>query len=66
LNPDIVIADLTDSNPNVYWELGVRHSLKSGTILIKDHNYKIPFDLSKIGILSYYPEKHIKHEKFRR
>ena len=25
---DIVIADLTDKNPNVYWELGVRQSLK--------------------------------------
>jgi hypothetical protein len=39
-NSDIVIADLTDSNPNVYWELGIRHSLKNGTITVKDIDYK--------------------------
>src|SRR3989304_4593293 len=27
---DVVVADLTDHNPNVFWELGVRHSYKQG------------------------------------
>src|SRR6266550_6124876 len=31
---DVVVADLTDLNPNVFYELGVRHALRSGTILI--------------------------------
>src|ERR1700722_10985925 len=31
---DVVIADITDLNPNVFYELGVRHALRSGTILI--------------------------------
>lgn len=31
---DIVIADLTDHNPNVCYELGIRHGLKVGTILL--------------------------------
>ena len=31
---DLVIADLTDHNANVCYELGVRHSLKIGTILL--------------------------------
>ncbi len=26
---DIVLADLTDMNPNVFYELGVRHTLKT-------------------------------------
>ena len=31
---DLVVADLTDHNPNVCYELGVRHGLKIGTILL--------------------------------
>ena len=35
-NSDLVVADVTYYNPNVYYELGVRHALsKHGTILIR-------------------------------
>jgi uncharacterized protein (TIGR02996 family) len=51
---DIVIADLSESNPNVYWELGVRHVLaKSGTVTIIDENHKIPFDLGQYRTITY-------------
>ena len=30
----VVIADLTDRNSNVFYELGVRHSLKNRTIML--------------------------------
>jgi hypothetical protein len=49
----IVVADLTDGNPNVFWELGVRQSFRHGTITIADSSYKIPFDTSNKGILRY-------------
>ncbi|MCX6649269.1 MAG: hypothetical protein NTV61_07770 [Candidatus Bathyarchaeota archaeon] len=66
-NSDIVVADLTDSNPNVYWELGIRHSLKNGTITIKDIDYKKRvFDVSTIGTINYYPKDYIKNEKFKK
>lgn len=48
-NADIVIADLTHLNPNVFYEIGIRHTLRrNGTILIIDkaRTTGIPFDLS--------------------
>lgn len=62
---DIIVADLTDSNPNVFWELGIRHSYENGTITIMDDGYRLPFDLSKIGTLKYYPKNHLKNEGFK-
>jgi len=61
---DIVVADLTDWNPNVFWELGVRLSFKHGTITIAEEGTKLPFDISTKGTL-YYPENHIRIQEFR-
>ncbi len=41
----IVLADLTDRNANVFYELGVRHTLKDRTILVAQDEQDIPFDL---------------------
>lgn len=41
----VVLADLTDHNANVFYELGVRHSLKDRTILVAQKTEDIPFDL---------------------
>jgi hypothetical protein len=41
----VVVADLTDRNANVFYELGVRHSLKNRTILLAQRREDIPFDL---------------------
>jgi hypothetical protein len=60
----VVVADLTDANPNVYWELGIRQSFKHGTVTIAEEGTKIQFDLSVKGIL-YYSDDHMKNEKFR-
>ena len=45
---DIVIADLSEGNANVFYELGIRHALhKCSTILIIQEGYDIPFDLKQ-------------------
>src|SRR5208283_4208247 len=62
----IVVADLTDHNPNVFWELGIRQSFKNGTITIAQEGTKLPFDISSKGTLFYYPDSHIKNAKFTR
>ncbi|MDD5462390.1 MAG: TRAFs-binding domain-containing protein [Methylococcales bacterium] len=43
---DLVVADLTLDNPNVWYELGVRHALRArGIVLIQAPRDKQPFDI---------------------
>lgn len=51
----IVVADLTDANANVYWELGVRQSFAHCTITIAEDGTSLPFDISTKATLEYYP-----------
>jgi hypothetical protein len=62
----VVVADLTDHNPNVYWELGVRQSFKNGTITIAESGTRLPFDIGGKGTLFYFPKDHLKDAGFRR
>jgi SepF-like predicted cell division protein (DUF552 family) len=50
---DVVIADLTDRNPNVFYELGVRHTLRNRTILISQALHHVPSDLRPYGVVLY-------------
>ena len=60
----VVVADLTDHNCNVYWELGIRQSFKHGTVTIAQEGTELPFDISTKGILTYYPKNHVKMTEF--
>ncbi|NTW33488.1 MAG: hypothetical protein HGB12_12845 [Bacteroidetes bacterium] len=54
MHSDIVIADVTYPNPNVFYELGLRHACKPGTIIIKDKNGpKVPFDIAHLRNIEY-------------
>ena len=50
---DVVIADLTDRNPNVCYELGIRHTLKNRTILITQSMDDVPSDLQSYWVITY-------------
>lgn len=50
---DVVIADLTDNNPNVFYELGVRHTLGKPTILIAQGKEYVPSDLISYPTVFY-------------
>jgi len=54
---DLVIADLTGRNANVFYELGVRHALfKCGTIPILRDGETLPFDIAPYRTIFYSTE----------
>lgn len=53
LNSYVVIADITNPNPNVFYELGVRHSISPRTILISQTSDSIPSDLKEYRTIVY-------------
>ena len=51
---DVVIADISIHNANVYYELGIRHALRARTtILIRARADEVPFDLRTDRYLEY-------------
>jgi O-acetyl-ADP-ribose deacetylase (regulator of RNase III) len=55
---EVCIADITTLNPNVFYELGVRHALCRGvTILIRIKGQPLPFDISNLRVFEYGPPK---------
>jgi tetratricopeptide (TPR) repeat protein len=54
LKADLVVADLSTSNLNAMYELGVRHALKPRTtIIIAEEQFTSPFDVNHIAIRRY-------------
>ena len=46
LEDDLVIADITYKNPNVFYELAIRHYTDKPVIQIKEYSEVIPFDVT--------------------
>ena len=54
MNSDVVIADVSSPNGNVYYELGVRQAISSGrTILVARRGITLPFDIAAQRVLFY-------------
>lgn len=49
----LVVADLTGSNANVYYELGIAHGFKKRVILVTQSIDELPFDLKSYRVIPY-------------
>lgn len=53
LNCELVIANLTGNNPNVMYEVGIRHAFELPMIFICNNETKLPFDLQDMTVRFY-------------
>lgn len=53
LEADLVIADLTEHNPNVFYELAVRHAASKPIIHVIGSGEQIPFDVSDFRTVKF-------------
>jgi hypothetical protein len=53
IDAPLVIADLSNYNPNVFYELAVRHAAKKPVIQIIAENQPLPFDIAQMRTIYY-------------
>jgi hypothetical protein len=53
IEAEIIIAEITPSNQNVFYELGYAHALKKPAILLAEKGKKLPFDIQGYRTLFY-------------
>lgn len=49
----IIVADLTNKNPNVFYELGLAHAIGKDVIIISQKIEDVPFDLKALRCIIY-------------
>ncbi len=49
----IIVADLTDRNPNVFYEVGISHTLGKEVIMLVQDMNDVPFDLRHLRAIVY-------------
>jgi nucleoside 2-deoxyribosyltransferase len=49
----VLVAELTQRNPNVFYELGLAHALEKPVVLISSNEADVPFDLHHIRVIYY-------------
>jgi len=49
----LIVADLTDKNPNVFYELGLAHACARPAVLLTESMEDVPFDLRALRVLEY-------------
>ena len=50
---DLIVADISGQNPNVFYELAIAHGFRKPTVHIQRKSDKIPFDIKDMRIITY-------------
>lgn len=50
---DVIIAEITPPNPNVFYEIGYSHALDKPTILLAERGRELPFDIKSYRCIFY-------------
>ena len=53
----LIVADVTSRNPNVFYELGICHTLGKEVVVITQNRDDVPFDIRHRRFLEYAPDK---------
>jgi hypothetical protein len=53
LGAKAAVADLTSRNPNVYYELAIRHTARLPTVLICEQGEDLPFDIAQMRTIFF-------------
>lgn len=54
LDADLVVADLTDLNANVVYELAVRHAVGKPFVQMMEHGGELPFDVEAVNTVYFH------------
>ena len=50
---DVLLADLTTKNANVFYELGLAHAIGKPVVLVSETMLDVPFDLQQLRVILY-------------
>lgn len=53
LEADLIVADLTGHNPNVFYEIAMAHGYNKPTVHIQRAGDKVPFDVKDMRVIPY-------------
>jgi hypothetical protein len=62
----VLLADLTDKNPNVFYELGLAHAARKPVVFTSGKLEDVPFDLRHLRVIIYDVREPTWAEKLRR
>jgi hypothetical protein len=57
VHSDIILCEVSERNPNVFYELGMAHAIGKPALLVSRNKHDIPFDLQHIRHILYNTEE---------